>query len=142
MSAVSPCPRGPGGNSAAFSLGWGDSAIFRSCGSTLVSEPLDVWAGSSTCGQGAADSSFSSLHVSPTPGAAAAAASTAAAHLVDASGGEHDGGQRQQTVSLQQQAAQGGLAARQQHLSAGQTGLEEQPGVCNHSTGTQTANES
>lgn len=74
MSAVSPCPRGPGGNSAAFSLGWGASAIFRSCGSTLVSEPLDVWAGSSTCSQGAADSSFSSLHVSPTPGAAAAAA--------------------------------------------------------------------
>lgn len=63
MSAVSPCPRGPGGNSAAFSLGWGASAIFRSCGSTLVSEPLDVWAGSSTCGQAAASHYFMCLQL-------------------------------------------------------------------------------
>lgn len=51
------------------------------------------------------------------------------ANLVDSPWCEHDGGQRQQTVSLQQQAAQGGLAAWQQHLRAGQTGLEQQPGI-------------
>lgn len=50
-------------------------------------------------------------------------------NLVDPSWGKHDGGQRQQTVSLQQQAAQRALAAWQQHLSAGETGLEEQPGI-------------
>lgn len=55
------------------------------------------------------------------------------AHLVDPSGGEHDGGEGQETVSLQQQTAEGRLAARQKHLSAGETGLEQQPGICNDS---------
>lgn len=50
----------------------------------------------------------------------------AGVYLVDSSGSEHDGGQSQQAVSLQQQAAERRLAARQQNLSAGQTGLEDQ----------------
>lgn len=47
-------------------------------------------------------------------------------HLVDSSRGEHDGGQGEQRVTFQQQADEGRLAVRQQHLGAGQTGLEHQ----------------